>query len=96
LTFDELRALNVVFDRAIAESVARHVEARDRTLAAIDAISRASLEATSLPDLLQRLLTVHEPCDPSQGRPRAVRPGAEPVGGRAHLSMVRAWREPRS
>src|SRR5258706_15298141 len=55
---DELRTLNPAFDRAIAESVARYVEARDRTLSAIDTISTASLEATNLRDLLQRLLSV--------------------------------------
>lgn len=55
---DDRLALDMMFDQAIEASVARYVEARDRTLAAIDTISTASLEATSLDDLLQRLLTV--------------------------------------
>jgi PAS domain S-box-containing protein len=55
---NELRSLNLAFDRAIAESIARYVEARDKTLTAIDTISTASLEAESLDDLLRRLLQV--------------------------------------
>jgi PAS domain S-box-containing protein len=54
----ELRSLNLAFDRAIAESIARYVEAHDKTLTAIDTISTASLEAESLDDLLRRLLQV--------------------------------------
>ena len=55
---DELLALNRAIDRAIATSVARFSEARERTLTGIDRISTASLESLDLDDLLHRLLDV--------------------------------------
>jgi PAS domain S-box-containing protein len=53
-----LRIVNQAIDRAIAASVDRYTQARERTLAAIDRISTAAFESPSLDDLLQRLLQV--------------------------------------
>ena len=53
-----LQALDVAADAAIATSVARFAEARERTLVAIDRISTASLESQDLRELLDRLLRV--------------------------------------
>lgn len=55
---DELDAIHMAIDRAIAVSVARYAEARDRTVAGIDRISTASLESRDLEELLARLLKV--------------------------------------
>ena len=54
----EVRFLNRSVDRAIAASIDRYTQARDRTLKALDRISAASLETRRLDDLLQRLLEV--------------------------------------
>jgi PAS domain S-box-containing protein len=54
----ELRSLHLAIDRAIASSVARYAEARERTLAGIDRISTASFESRDLDELLGRLLDV--------------------------------------
>jgi PAS domain S-box-containing protein len=53
---EELRAIDLAIDHAIGASVARYAQAHERTLAAIDAISTATLEAGSLEELLRRLL----------------------------------------
>lgn len=58
LPLAELRALDLAIDHAIAASVTRYAQARERTLAGIDRISTATLEAASLDELLQRLLRV--------------------------------------
>jgi signal transduction histidine kinase len=55
---DEVIALNLAVDRAVAASVSRYAEARERTLTAIDDISTAALEAPDLDTLLRRLLSV--------------------------------------
>ena len=54
----EVRFLNRSVDRAIAASIDRYTQARDRTLKALDRISAAALETRRLDDLLQRLLEV--------------------------------------
>lgn len=54
----EVRFLNRSVDRAIAASIDRYTQARDRTLKALDRISAASLETRRLDDFLQRLLEV--------------------------------------
>jgi signal transduction histidine kinase len=54
----EVRFLNRSVDRAIAASIERYTQSRDRTLKALDRISAAALEARRLDDLLQRLLEV--------------------------------------
>lgn len=54
----EVRFLNRSMDRAIAASIDRYTQARDRTLKALDRISAAALEVRRLDDLLQRLLDV--------------------------------------
>jgi hypothetical protein len=54
----EVRFLNRSVDRAIAASIDRYTQARDRTLKAFDRISAAALETRRLDDLLQRLLEV--------------------------------------
>ena len=54
----EVRFLNRSVDRAIAPSIDRYTQSRDRTLKALDRISAAVLEARRLDDLLQRLLEV--------------------------------------
>ncbi len=51
-------AFNLAVDRAIAASVERYTEARDRTLRAIDRISTAALESHDLTELLRKLLQV--------------------------------------
>lgn len=50
--------LNQAIDLVVAASVERYIEARDRTLKALDRISAAALESSSLDELLQRLLRV--------------------------------------
>lgn len=54
----ELVAIDMAIDRAIAVSVGRYAEVRDRTVAGIDRISTASLESRDLDELLGRLLKV--------------------------------------
>jgi signal transduction histidine kinase len=61
----EVRFLNRSVDRAITASVERYIEARDRTLRALDRISTAALESRDLDDLLQRLLVVLVDTTPS-------------------------------
>jgi PAS domain S-box-containing protein len=51
-----LRSFHDALDRVIATAAARHVEERDRMLAALDRISTAVHEAPTLDDLLARLL----------------------------------------
>jgi PAS domain S-box-containing protein len=53
-----LRIVNQAIDRAIAASVDRYTQARERTLAAMDRISTAAFESPNLDDLLHRLLKV--------------------------------------
>lgn len=53
-----LRELNLALDRAIACSVGRYTEAHLRTLEGLDRISAASLEARSIVEFMQRLLSV--------------------------------------
>ena len=61
LRVDELRVVNRAIDRAVSDSVARYSEVRERTLLGFDRIAAAALEATSLDELLRRLLRVlHE------------------------------------
>ena len=62
---DERRAINAAIDRAIAATVSRYTHAHDRTLAAIDRISTATLEAKTLDELLDRLLAVFLHVTPS-------------------------------
>ncbi|HEY0476500.1 MAG TPA: PAS domain-containing protein [Kofleriaceae bacterium] len=57
---EEVVALNAAVDRAVAASVSRYAEARERTLTAIDEISTAALEAPDLDALLRRLLSVFQ------------------------------------
>jgi len=47
----EMRAINVAVDRAVADSVTRYAQARDRALAAIDAISTGRSSSTMRPPL---------------------------------------------
>src|SRR6185503_3473019 len=54
----EVRFLNRSVDRAMAASIERYTQSRDRTLKALDRISATALEARRLDDLLQRLLDV--------------------------------------
>ena len=54
----DLRALNLAIDRAIEASVSRFAEARERTLAGMDRIATATLEAANVDELLRRLLDV--------------------------------------
>ena len=62
---ERLRAINAAVDRAIACSVARFAHAHERTLAAVERISAASLETADLDSLLQRLLTEFLSATPS-------------------------------
>ncbi|HEY1954460.1 MAG TPA: ATP-binding protein [Polyangiaceae bacterium] len=55
---ESTRPLNLALDRAIAESVDHYVALRNRTLEALDNVSAAALESTTLEDFLERLLTV--------------------------------------
>jgi signal transduction histidine kinase len=55
---EELRAFDLSVDRAIAVSVGRYAEAHERTLAAIDRISTASLSSHDIDELLRRMLAV--------------------------------------
>jgi PAS domain S-box-containing protein len=52
------RALNQAIDKAVAASIDRYTQARDRTLRSLDRISAAALEARNLDEFLQRLLRV--------------------------------------
>lgn len=61
----DLRALNLAIDRAIAASVSRFAEARERTLAGMDRIASATLEATDVDELLRRLLDVFTTTTPA-------------------------------
>ena len=61
----ELRAVHLAIDGAMAASAVRYEHARERTLAAIDHISTASLTSESLDDLLQRLLAVFKQTSPA-------------------------------
>jgi PAS domain S-box-containing protein len=54
----EVRFLNRSIDRAMAASIERYTETRDRTARALDRISTAALESRRLDDLLGRLLGV--------------------------------------
>jgi PAS domain S-box-containing protein len=54
----ELRLLDDAIDRAVAESVAHYVEARDRALQALDRVAAAAFESNDLDDFLRRLLDV--------------------------------------
>jgi signal transduction histidine kinase/putative methionine-R-sulfoxide reductase with GAF domain len=54
----EVRFLNRSVDRAIAASIDRYTQARDRTLKALDRVSVTALETRRLDDLLDRLLEV--------------------------------------
>lgn len=60
-----LRALHRAIDLAIEASVTRYAEARERSLAGVDRISTATLEAHSIDDLLQRLLAVFHETTPA-------------------------------
>lgn len=62
---DGVRTLDFAIDRAIAESVDRYMEARDRATRAVDRVASAALESTSLDQLLKRLLEVVVETTPS-------------------------------
>lgn len=53
-----VRIMNQAIDRAVSASIEQFVEARERTMAALDRVSSAALEAHSLQELLERLLRV--------------------------------------
>ena len=78
----EIIALDAAIDRAVAASVSRYAEARERTLTAIDEISTAALESPDLDTLLHRLLSAFK------ATTRAVDTGAILLledDGRLHL-----------
>lgn len=61
----DVRALDLAIDQAIHATVARYAETHHRTLAAIDRITTASVEATDRDELLQRLLDVFKQTAPA-------------------------------
>src|SRR5262245_52648569 len=91
-TGGEIVALNLALDRAVAASVSRYAEVRERTLTAIDEISTAALEAPDLDSLLRRLLSVFKSTTPSVDTGAILLINSD---GRLHLrALVGADRDP--
>lgn len=65
LSIKQVRLLNEALDRAIAISAEQFMEARNRTLTAVDRVATAAFSSRSTEELLQRLITVLMETTPS-------------------------------